>query len=173
VSDEFYTRELKAMGRVLFLVFLIVPIVEIAIFIGVGQAIGLWPTLLGVVITALIGSALIRMQGLSLIRDIQRLMAAGVLPARQIADGVILAIAGALLLTPGYFTDLVGFLLLVPPVRTLIYQALKRRISAAAGFGAAQAGFSTPPDNGPSRGEGENINANVVELDQDNWRKET
>ncbi len=160
------------MGRMLFLLFLVVPIIEIAIFIGVGQAIGLWPTLLGVVVTALIGSALIRVQGLSLIRDIQRLMAAGVLPARQIADGLILAIAGALLLTPGYFTDLVGFLLLVPAVRTLVYQALKRRIRVVGGFGAAQAGFSTP-ENGPSRGGSENIDGNVVDLEQDSWRKDS
>jgi len=160
------------MGRILFLVFLMVPIVEIAIFIGVGQAIGLWPTLLGVVITALIGSVLIRVQGLSLIRDIQRLMAAGVLPARQIADGLILAIAGALLLTPGYFTDLVGFLLLVPPVRTLIYQALKRRIGAAGGFGAAKAGFSTPENEARQTGT-QNIDGDVVDLDQQSWRKET
>ncbi|VAW23617.1 hypothetical protein MNBD_ALPHA11-2396, partial [hydrothermal vent metagenome] len=74
------------MGKLLFFVFLAVPILEIGIFIAMGQAIGLLPTLAWVVVTALIGSYVIKVQGLSLINEIQQLMGAGVLPARQIAD---------------------------------------------------------------------------------------
>ncbi|VAW19150.1 FxsA protein [hydrothermal vent metagenome] len=169
------------MGRILFLLFLIVPIIEIGIFIIVGQLIGLWLTLAGVVVTALLGSFIIRIQGFSLIREIQQLMAAGVLPTRQIADGLILAIAGALLLTPGYFTDTIGFLLLVPQIRTLIYQEIKKRISISGGFGSADS-FSfdaemddLDPFNNSAPGshhniEKENDNDDVVDLEQDNWR---
>ncbi len=157
------------MGRLLFAIFLIVPMIEIGIFILVGQAIGLWLTLGGVVLTALIGSFIIRLQGISLISEIRQMTAAGKLPARQIADGVMLAIAGALLLTPGYFTDLLGFLLLVPAVRTLIYTALKSRISVVAGFSSTKS---------PGPGSGERgapyskhmEDAETVDLDEDNWR---
>jgi len=170
------------MGRILFLVFLMVPVIEIAIFIIVGQLIGLWPTLAGVVITALLGSVIIRMQGLSLIKEIKGLMAAGKLPARQIADGLILAIAGALLLTPGYFTDTIGFLLLVPPIRTLIYQAIKKRISVTGGFDST-GGFSMYGDmadfdpfdqsisGSQSTFEEEKDDGDVVDLEEENWRK--
>jgi len=116
------------LARVLFALFLIVPLIEIGLFISLGGIIGLWPTLLGVVVTALIGSAIIRLQGVNLIADIRGHMNAGALPARQLAEGMMLAVAGALLLTPGYFTDAVGFLLLVPPIRYRIYEELKSRI---------------------------------------------
>jgi len=155
------------MGRLLFFVFLSVPILEIGIFIAMGQAIGLLPTLAGVVVTALIGSYVIKVQGLSLISEIQQLMGAGVLPARQIGDGLMLAIAGALLLTPGYFTDLCGFLLLVPSIRGQIYSALKSRMTVSASYN----------DFGGKKFESSAVDRNkdpdqdnVVDLDENNWR---
>lgn len=163
------------MGRLLFLIFLIVPIIEIGIFIVVGQAIGLWLTLGGVVLTALLGSFIIRIQGLSLISEIQSLMGVGALPARQLVEGVMLAIAGALLLTPGYFTDFLGFALLVPGIRDAIYQALKKRVSASAGFGGENGGegFYSGPENGFSArpaDRGQRSDPNVVDLKDDDWR---
>ncbi len=155
------------MGRILFFVFLAVPILEIGIFIAMGQAIGLWPTLLGVVITALIGSYVIKIQGLSLIREIQQLMGAGVLPARQIGDGLMLAIAGALLLTPGYFTDLCGFLLLVPSIRGQIYAFLKSRMTVSAGYNDFS-GNNLKPDTIDKNKDRDQDN--VVDLDENNWR---
>lgn len=143
------------MGRLLFVVFLIVPIIEIALFIQLGSLIGLWPTLIGVVVTALIGSIIIRMQGVSLIAEIQRLMAMGQLPARQIVDGVMLAVSGALLMTPGYFTDTIGFLLLVPPIRGAIYEWLKTRVTVVG-----------PGTQGPPRNDG----PDVIDLEEDDWR---
>jgi UPF0716 protein FxsA len=143
------------LGRLLFVVFLIVPIIEIALFIQLGSLIGLWPTLLGVVVTALIGSAIIRMQGISLIAEIRRLTAMGQLPARQIVDGVMLAVSGALLLTPGYFTDTVGFLLLVPPVRTVLYEWLRSRVTVM----SPGVPSNSPPDD-----------PGVIDLDKDGWR---
>lgn len=113
--------------RVLFAAFLAIPLVEIAFFVVIGQTIGLWPTLLGVVITALIGASLIRWQGMQVIADLRRTAERGELPGRQIADAMLIGLAGLLLLLPGYFSDLVGILLLLPPVRGLIYQQLARR----------------------------------------------
>jgi len=143
------------LGRILFGIFLIVPLIEIAIFILLGQAVGLVPTLAGVVVTAIIGSLLIRAQGLSLLMEIRQLTARGRLPARQIAEGVMLAVAGALLLTPGYFTDTCGFLLLVPPVRSWLYLWLKDRTTVIAA-GAAQRRPQHKPD--------------IVDLEKDDWR---
>ncbi len=154
------------MGRLLFLIFLLVPMIEIGIFIVVGQAIGLWLTLGGVVLTALLGSFIIRLQGISLLQEIRTLTGRGALPARQIADGIMLAIAGALLLTPGYFTDLVGFLLLVPPLRGLIYQTLKSRVAVEAGF-VASSRFDTEPGIRPEQWDRKD---DVVDLDRDKWR---
>ena len=143
------------MARALFLLFLIVPLIEIGLFIAIGGVIGLWPTLLGVVVTALIGSAVLRVQGLSLLAEIQRLMNAGRMPAQQLVEGVLLAVAGALLLTPGYFTDAVGFVLLVPTARIAIYRYLRDHVQWT---GVASAGPARPekPD--------------VVDLDDDQWR---
>lgn len=146
------------MGRILFAVFFIVPLIEIALFITLGQAIGLWPTLLGVLVTALIGSVIIRSQGLSLIAEIRRTTAAGVLPAEQLAAGMMLGIAGALLMTPGYFTDSVGFLLLVPAIRSRIYNGLKSRFTVV-GVGATASRASRRPSD-----------PDVIDLDETDWR---
>lgn len=148
------------MGRLLFAVFLIVPLIEIALFISIGQAIGLWPTLLGVVVTALIGSALIQSQGISLLAEIQRTSAAGVLPAKQLAEGMMLGVAGALLLTPGYFTDACGFLLLVPGIRTALYNYLKSKVTIVGG--GMYSGPSARPTDDPD----------VIDLNRGDWRDE-
>ena len=163
------------MGRLLFLIFLVVPIIEIGIFIVIGQTIGLWLTLGGVVLTALLGSYIIRIQGVSLIREIQSLMGVGALPARQLVEGVMLAIAGALLLTPGYFTDFLGFCLLVPMVRDIIYNELKKRVSVRAGFGTINGGndFYTGPDGdrpGRASDHSKRGDPDVIDLEDENWR---
>jgi len=144
------------MGRLIFLTFLLVPLVEIGLFIVLGQTIGLWPTLLGVVVTALIGSYLVRRQGLGLLFEGRGLMRSGQLPARQLAEGVMVAVAGALLLTPGYFTDLCGFLLLIPPVRAALYGILKSRV--------------TITSVSASGSESRRVDEEVIDLDDENWR---
>lgn len=146
------------MGRLLFFVFLVVPLIEIALFISIGQAIGLWPTLFGVVVTALIGSAIIRKQGISLIDEIRQVTAAGAMPAKQLAEGMMLGISGALLLTPGYFTDAVGFILLVPRIRIMIYEYVKSKITVVHN-GMGTKGPRTPPDND-----------DFIDLDRRDWR---
>jgi UPF0716 protein FxsA len=105
------------MGLILLAAFIAVPLVEIAVFIQVGGWIGLWPTLAIVVLTAIAGTALLRSQGLATAQRARQQMDRGVLPAREMFDGICLVFAGALLLTPGFVTDAVGLLLFVQPVR--------------------------------------------------------
>lgn len=115
-------------GRIVLLGFLLLPLIEIALFVVVGQAIGLWPTLLGVVLTGLIGALVLRWQGIAALREMQVRLQRGEIPARQMGDTMLIGLGGLLLLLPGYFTDLVGLLLLLPLTRTLIYRLLARNL---------------------------------------------
>jgi len=103
--------------KFLFLVFLIVPIFEIFLLIEVGSVIGTIPTIFLVVFTAVLGAWLLRIQGFSTVRRVRNSIAKGEIPAIEMLAGILLLICGALLLTPGFFTDTVGFLLLIPTVR--------------------------------------------------------
>lgn len=105
------------MGMLLFIAFLVVPIIEIIGFIQIGTLIGLWPTLGIVILTAIAGSMLLQYQGMTAFLEAQSKLREGTLPVDEVVDGFCLALAGALLLTPGFFTDTVGFLLFVPDVR--------------------------------------------------------
>jgi len=108
------------MVLILLLAMIGVPILEIIVFIEAGDYLGLWPTVGAVILTAVVGSALLRYQGLSTLARAQENMAAGRLPMTEVFDGLCIVIGGALLLTPGFITDAVGFLLLVPPVRKIL-----------------------------------------------------
>lgn len=149
------------MGRILFLIFMLVPLIEIAFFVVIGQAIGLWPTLLGVLVTAVAGSLVLRIQGTALLKEIRQTMGQGMLPARALADAMLVAIAGVLLLTPGYFTDLLGILLLIPPVRGGIYAVLRSRMSVVStGYGGyGWRAEQRVPDGG------------TIDLDDEDWRQ--
>lgn len=105
------------MFPILFVLFLTVPVIEIAVFIQVGGFIGLWPTLAIVILTAIAGTSLLRAQGLKVAQDAQAAIEAGNLPMEPVLHGVFLLAAGLLLLTPGFVTDAVGFLLFVPAIR--------------------------------------------------------
>ena len=116
------------MTQLLFIVFLVVPLVEMWLLIEVGSVIGAIWTVILVVLTAMIGAALVRAQGLATLSRSQAQLRAGELPAVEMFEGVALIVAGALLLTPGFFTDMVGFTLLVPPLRRrLIRTVMERR----------------------------------------------
>ena len=97
--------------------FILTPLVEIYLFIEIGTVIGAWQTILLIIVTAVIGVALLRQQGLSTMQKIQVQMQRGELPAVGMLEGIMLFIAGATLLLPGFFTDIIGFLLLIPPLR--------------------------------------------------------
>jgi UPF0716 protein FxsA len=108
------------MALYLFLALICVPILEIAVFIQAGAVIGLWPTIGLVVLTAVAGTWLLRQQGLATLARAQRSMEHNRLPVNELFDGLCLLIAGILLLTPGFVTDSLGLLLLVPGIRTLL-----------------------------------------------------
>jgi UPF0716 protein FxsA len=110
------------------LALLAVPALEIAVFIVVGQQIGLFATLAMIFITAVIGSILLRIQGFGLLREIQKVLDEGGVPGRELVHGVMILLAGALLLTPGFVTDTIGFLLFIPPVRDAAWHFLRSRI---------------------------------------------
>ena len=113
-------------------VFIIVPIVEIALFIQVGGFLGLWPTLAIVVLTALAGTYLVKRQGLAQLAAIQSSLNTLDNPTRPLAHGAMILASGLLLLTPGFFTDALGFLLLVPGVRDRVMEAVRKRIEVKA-----------------------------------------
>ncbi len=101
----------------LLLVFIGVPLIEVALFVLIGEQIGLWATLATIVLTAMIGTALLRAQGLATLHRVQSELNRGGVPVEAVFDGACLLVAGALLLTPGFLTDFIGFLLFVPTVR--------------------------------------------------------
>lgn len=115
----------------LFLAFLMVPIIEIALFIQVGGLIGLWPTLAIVVATAVLGTWLVKTQGRIALGQLQGAFSTLNDPTEPLAHGAMILIAGALLLTPGFFTDAIGFALLMPPVRMAVYRYLRTRVTVA------------------------------------------
>ena len=121
------------MFRFLLALFIFVPIIEIAVFIQVGEVLGLGATLFIVVITAVLGVNLLKQQGFKAWQDIQLSMTQGKIPAVEMAAGAQLLFAGGLLLTPGFVTDIIGFSLMVPQVRLfLARQMIKRGMMSAA-----------------------------------------
>ncbi|MCG6886019.1 MAG: FxsA family protein [Proteobacteria bacterium] len=133
------------MFRYLLLLFLLVPLVEIYFLIKVGDVIGAGWTVFLVVFTAVLGVWLLRVQGISTVYKVQATLEQGELPATAILEGMLLLVAGALLLTPGFVTDTIGFLLLIPPLRARLagWMLLK---------GVLQAGM--PPSRRPGTGTG-------------------
>ncbi len=131
----------------LFLALVAVPIIEIALFIQVGGLIGMVPTLVIVVITALVGTILLRGQGVATLTNLQSAVARGSNPLNEIAHGAFILVAGVLLLTPGFFTDALGISFLIPPVRSAIIRFLSTRVKAQVVGGTANQTRNTPPDD--------------------------
>lgn len=132
------------MTRLLLLAFILTPIIEIAGFITVGGWIGLWPTLLVVLLTAVAGTILVRQQSAQVISRINTQLGAGQIPGRALFDGLCLFAAALLLLTPGFFTDVIGIGLLLPPVRSFLAPRLLRwaQSRGSVSFAASGAGMT-------------------------------
>ena len=129
------------MFRILALLFLIVPIVEIYIIIQVGAAVGGWNAIALMILVSIVGAWMVRREGLSLIGRIQSQLNAGSLPTKELVDGLLVVMAGALMLTPGFLTDAFGLFCLFPPTRMIIRTVLIGRFAnkvevAGAGFGS-------------------------------------
>lgn len=152
---------------ILFILFVGVPILEIAAFIKIGGLIGVAPTLLGCVVTALIGAYLVRLQGFGVLRKAQEAIARQELPVDKLAHGVFILIAGVLLMTPGYVTDAMGFLLLVPPLRVRLARSaadyLKSHATVSV-FGTGGATGASPRERSPMTIEGEAVD--ITDADQ-------
>ena len=129
------------MAILLLAMFIAIPIIEIGLFIEIGGWIGLWPTLAIVIVTAFAGTTLLRLQGLAVLKRAQASTARNELPVQEVFDSLCLLIAGILLLTPGFFTDGFGFLLLVPRFRDFAFDYLRARITVGSN---GRAGFVHP-----------------------------
>ena len=152
------------MAIVLLAAFIAVPVIEIALFIEVGGWIGLWPTIAIVVVTAFAGTTLLRIQGLAVLQSAQESAARNELPMQEVFDGLCLLVAGVLLLTPGFFTDALGFTLFVPVLRKLAGLGIWRWLASnghihvgggvGGGFGSGPAGHSEGPSGPGHSGQG-------------------
>jgi UPF0716 protein FxsA len=139
--------------RYLLIGILALPFVEIATFIKVGALIGLMPTLAAIAATSLIGALVLRQQGLSLAGRIQNALRDGALPGRTLFDAMTVFMAGTLLVLPGFVTDAIGLVLLLPPVRGWLYERLSRNVTVVS------AGHPAPE------------RPRVIELDSDDYRE--
>ena len=119
---------------------LVVPIAEIVAFIAVGRQIGIGWTLLLILVTAIIGTLLLRVQGFGLLERARGEIAARRVPARELVHGVMLLVAGVLLLTPGFITDTLGFLLFVPAIRDWGWQHVRSRLNVRTVMAGAMGG---------------------------------
>ena len=112
----------------LILLFTIIPVIELAILIKIGQVIGLWPTIAIVIITGVSGAFLAKSQGLLTLRRMQDEVNMGIMPGEEILNGILILCGGLLLITPGLLTDITGFLAIIPPARSLIKKLIKKKL---------------------------------------------
>jgi UPF0716 protein FxsA len=149
------------MPLLLVVLFIVVPIAELAVIIQVGQEIGVWWTIAILVADSILGSLLMRSQGRAVWRRFNATLQAGRPPAREVADGVLVIFGGALLLTPGFLTDILGLLFLLPPTRAIIRRVFLRqamkRITVTMAAGAAM------PRRGPLRED--DVEGTAVDVD--------
>jgi UPF0716 protein FxsA len=152
----------------LVVVFIVVPIVELYVIIQIGGLIGVLPTLGLLLADALLGSLLLRHQGRGAWRRFNQALAERRFPGREVADGLMIAIGGTLLLTPGFVTDIFGVLLLLPPTRAIARSLLRRY--AAHRFvvvGVGSMGGATGPSNGAPANRPYDFDATAEEIDED------
>ena len=123
-----------SMVGVLVLLFLVVPLVELYVIIQVGQAFGALNTIALLILISAAGAWLVKREGMSVWRRFQRQVESGSVPGKEIADGVMILFAGALLMSPGFLTDLLGIALLLPPVRAVVRGVLMKQASRRAGI---------------------------------------
>lgn len=142
------------MRIALLLIFIAVPLLEIALLIKAGESFGFWPTITIVILTAVLGTLMLRWQGLSVMMRATETLRAGRIPIESVADGVFLLLAGAFLLTPGLLTDGVGFAFLFPSVRRWLGSKILRGLSQRLDLGEPQAGNENDPPQRSKPGPG-------------------
>jgi UPF0716 protein FxsA len=153
----------------LVVLFIVVPIVELYVIIQIGGLIGVWPTLALLLADALLGSLLLRHQGRGAWRRFNQALAERRFPGREVADGLMIAIGGTLLLTPGFVTDIFGVLLLLPPTRAIARRLLRRYAAhrfVVVGVGGAGGAGAPPPGRNPAS-RPYDFDATAEEIDED------
>ncbi len=150
------------MPLLLVILFIVIPIAELAVLIQVGQLIGVWWTIALLVVDALLGSWLLRTQSRAAWRRFNEALAAGKIPHREVVDGVLVIFGGVLLLTPGFITDIFGLLFLLPPTRVLLRGLLVRR--GALKLVGTIPGAAAPPNGRRRPGD---IEGTAVDVDAD------
>lgn len=166
------------MGALLFVCFVVVPILELAVIIQVGQVAGVVPTIAALIGVSLIGAALVRREGLRAWHRVGETLRAGRMPAQEVVDGALVLAGGALMLTPGFLTDAVGLLLVIPVTRALASRLVRTRVrsiflprgSAPRSGRQPGAGRSTgwhegPRGSGGGQGGSRGNNDDVVDVD--------
>ncbi|WP_320201040.1 FxsA family protein [Agrobacterium sp. rho-13.3] len=148
-------------------IILLIPILEIAGFIIVGKALGLWLTLALILFTSFLGLVILRSGGLGMVRNLQNASRTGAEPAEAIINGGMRVIAGILLFLPGFITDAIGLVLLVPGFRKLIWSAIGPRIVVAGSFNGRGNGQDFRP--GPQS----DASSKVVDLDDDDFHRDS
>ncbi|MEM9212056.1 MAG: FxsA family protein [Pseudomonadota bacterium] len=152
VGDTIVHRKSKGLHMWVFFVFVIVPIIEIALFIQLGGFLGFWPTIGLVILTALVGSILIRGQAAATMLRLRSSMVGQDELIDTLANGGMILVAGIVLVTPGFFTDTVGIALLLPPVRAWVIKAIGDRMVGEI-FVQTNSPHSRPQDTGTIEGE--------------------
>ncbi|OJF98376.1 FxsA family protein [Pararhizobium antarcticum] len=159
------------------LFFLTLPLAEIATFVLVGREVGVWTTLLLVLLSGVVGAVLLRVQGLGVMKRLRETTGRGVDPGRELVHGVMIVIAAFLLIIPGFLSDTLGLLLFIPAVREVTWKAIKNRmtiVSMSAG-GGFRRGPDTSPGMGPATGTNTatgaftRSNPKVIDLDEDEF----
>ena len=157
------------MRFLLVLIFIVVPIVELALLIQVGQTIGVWWTIALLIADSILGAVLMRSQGRAVWRRFNVALQEARPPAREVLDGVLVIFGGALLLTPGFISDFLGLLLLLPPTRAIVRRILVHRFAdrmiASATRGGATVGFGPQPGRAGTRPG--DVEGTAVDVDTD------
>lgn len=140
------------MSALLFVCFVVVPILELAVIIQVGQVAGVVPTIAALIAVSLIGAALVKREGLRAWSRVGETLRAGRMPAQEVVDGALVLAGGALMLTPGFLTDALGLLLVIPLTRALANRLIRTRVRGVFIPGGSSAKSGRPP--GAGRGPG-------------------
>jgi len=159
------------MLPILLLLFIVVPIAELAVIIQVGQEIGVWWTIAILIADSILGSLLMRSQGRIAWRRFNETAQAGRVPAREVLDGVLVIFGGAFLLTPGFITDIIGVVFLLPPTRALVRRFLVKRFADRM-IVAAQTRATGWPPPGRGRRPGD-VDGTAIDVDADHLPRGT
>lgn len=154
----------------LVLVFIVVPLVELALIIAVGDLIGLWPTVALLLIDSLIGAWLVRREGLRAWQRFRGALAAARVPTDEVVEGALVLFGGALLLTPGFATDAAGLALLIPPTRALVASAIKRQMGSrimVGTLGGPRTAQRRPTGVPPRRRDDQVVDVEVISVERD------